>query len=210
VKQRRSLIIIAIILLMLVPGALLGAQEGADPGEEIEDIEDTPTFSYGLGDQMFSIKAGLFIPLFFFGGGSATSTNLSLGGMGALEWGAFLTGRLALGGELAGSFSFSPLGRTLAIIPITAKLSYFFFKYPFEIPLHIGVGINFTTLGDQLYVGLILKPGASFYWNFISSWAIGLNLAYWFVPQWYTKPELISQNRYGNFLEISISALYHF
>lgn len=206
-KHRRSLIFIIIILLTLIPAGLLIAQEGTEPGE---DIEETPAFSYGLGDQMFSIKAGLFIPLFFFGGGAAVPTNLSLGGMGALEWGAFLTGNLAIGGELAGSFSFSPLGRTLAIIPLTAKLSYFFFKYPFEIPLHIGLGINFTTLGDQLYVGLILKPGASFYWNFLSSWAIGLNLAYWFVPQWYTKPELVSQNRYGNFLEISLSALYHF
>jgi hypothetical protein len=210
VKHRRSLLIIVIILLILVPAGLLTAQDGTEPDGDSEDIDDTPTFSYGLGDQMFSIKAGLFIPLFFFGGGGAVSTNLSLGGMGSLEWGAFLTEHLALGGELAGSFSFSPLGRTLAIIPLTAKLSYFFFKYPFEIPLHIGVGVNFTTLDDKLYVGLIIKPGATFYWNFISSWALGLNLAYWFVPQWYTKPELVSQNRYGNFLEISISALYHF
>lgn len=209
-KHRRSLLIIVIILLILVPAGLLTAQDGTEPDGDSEDIDDTPTFSYGLGDQMFSIKAGLFIPLFFFGGGGAVSTNLSLGGMGSLEWGAFLTEHLALGGELAGSFSFSPLGRTLAIIPLTAKLSYFFFKYPFEIPLHIGVGVNFTTLDDKLYVGLIIKPGATFYWNFISSWALGLNLAYWFVPQWYTKPELVSQNRYGNFLEISISALYHF
>lgn len=204
-KRKIFYIIVLILFFSISTGGILFSQEEGE-----EETEEIPQISYGLGDQMFSINAGLFIPLFFFGGGSAVSTNLSLGGVGSLEWNAFVTEHLTLGGELAGSFSFSPLKRTLVIIPVTFKVGYFFFAYPFEIPIYLGTGVNFITLEDSLYVGLILKPGASFYWNINGSWAAGLNVVYWFSPQWYTKEELVSQNRYGNFLEVSLSALYHF
>lgn len=204
---KRIVLYILLIVLLLVP--LSGAaQDDAMPQEEEE--ESGPTSSYSLGDQMFSINAGIFVPLFFFGGETAARTNLSIGGAGSLEWSAFLNSHLSLGGELAGCFSFSPLGRTLAIIPVTVKLSYFFFPYPFEIPIFLGGGVNFVTLEDSVYIGPILKPGMSFYWNINGTWAAGINLVYWFSPQWYTKQELISQSRYGNFLEITLSALYHF
>ncbi len=198
------------ILLFISIFALLFSISGEIFAQEEEETEGIPEVSYALGDQIFAVNAGLFIPLFFFGGGSAVSTNLSLGGVGSLEWNAFVTEHLTLGAELAGSFSFSPLGRVLAIIPITFKIGYFFYAYPFEIPIYLGTGLNFVTLEESLYVGLIVKPGASLYWNINGTWAAGLNVVYWFSPQWYTKDALVPQNRYGNFLEVSLSALYHF
>lgn len=200
-RTKQRIFLLLLVCFLLLPLSITAQEEKEEPG---------PKASYSLGDQMFSLNAGLFVPLFFFGGDTAAKTNLSIGGAGSLEWSAFLNGRLALGGELAGCFSFSPLGRTLAIIPVTVKLSYFFFTYPFEIPIFLGGGINFVTLEDSVYIGPILKPGMSFYWNINGTWAAGINLVYWFSPQWYTKQELISQSRYGNFLEITLSALYHF
>jgi hypothetical protein len=197
-------ILTAAALFLIMTPATVTAQDGTEDGEEL------PAAGYSLGDQIFSLNAGLCIPLFFFGGPQVSPTNMSLGGAGSLHWAAYLNNHLTLGGELSGSFSFSPLGRTVAIIPITVKMSYFFYAYPFEIPIHLGAGVSITTLEELYHVGPILKPGASFYWNINGTWAIGLNLVYWFTPQWYVNPDLREQSRYGNFLETTFSLLYHF
>jgi len=166
---------------------------------------------YSLGDQMFSINLGLLVPLFFHNPeGGITKTNLSLGGAGSLEWDAFLNNNLSLGGELGGGFTISPLKRVLIMIPITVKMSYFIRKYPFEFPLFLSAGICFTKLDDLLYIGPIVKPGFSAYWNITPQWAIGINAAYWWVPEFYLKGNLKEQARFGNFAEFSLSGLYHF
>ncbi|MEW5815289.1 MAG: hypothetical protein AB1798_07860 [Spirochaetota bacterium] len=176
-----------------------------------EDQLALPKPTYGLGDQMFSLNAGLFVPLFFNSSPAGIKpTNLKPGGVGSLEWDAFINDRISLGVEVGGMFALSPLNRTLVMVPITFKFSYFLRSFPFEFPLFLGVGINFTKLQDDLYIGPILKPGASFYWAFNAQWSFGLNLVYWWVPQWYIKDELKAQTRYGNFLAITLSALYHF
>ena len=176
-----------------------------------------PLPMYGLGDQMFSINLGLFIPLFFYNPVAGVlpedrfaPTNLSLGGAGSLEWAAFLSDKISLGAELEGMFSISPLKRVLLMIPLTAKLSYFFRAYPFEIPIFIGAGVNFAKLGDELFVGPILKPGIAGYWDINSEWGIGLRASYWWFPQIYLRDPLKDDTRFGNFMEVTLSALYHF
>ena len=186
-------------------GIPLAAQDSDVPEEGI------PVAVYSLGDQMFSINAGLFIPLFFQAKtGEISSTNLSLGGYGSLAWGAFVGNQFSLGAEFGGAFSMSPLGRVLIHIPITFNLSYFFRLYPFDIPIHLGAGVVFTKLQDELFVGPLLKPGFSFYWNITTEWAIGLRVNYWWVPQIYLQEDLKDHSRFGNFLETSLSGLYHF
>ena len=167
---------------------------------------------YGLGDQMLSVNLGLMEPLFFnWGPDGFSQTNLSVGGIGSLEWGSFLNSRVSLGMELAGTFMFTANGRSLFMVPITAKASYFFRPYPFEIPIFIGAGLNVSRLDDQTKFDPILKPGASFYWSYNPEWSFGLNAVWWWVPQFYRGPEPPSADtRVGNFLELSLSALYHF
>lgn len=184
---------------------------------QTEETEPEALPMYGLGDQMFGINLGLFIPLFFYNPVAGIpdeervmTTNLTLGGVGSLEWGAYLTDRLSLGVELEGMFALSPLERVLIMIPITAKLSYFFRAYPFDFPIYLGAGINFAKLDEELFVGPILKPGFAAYWNINAEWAIGLRASYWWVPQIYLNEALRDDTRLGNFMNVSISALYHF
>lgn len=204
---KKSQVLFAILLIIGGTAGTVYAQDGAGEEENTEQYLST----YGLGDQMFLINGGLMVPLFFHNpeNGTVTDTNLSLGGIGSLEWNAYLTGNLSLGINLAGMFSISPLGRVLGMVPITAKLSYFFHRYPFEVPIFLGLGVNFISFDEYAYIGPIVKPGAAFYWNFHSEWALGVQLAYWWVPEIYVV-ENVSNTRFGNFLEISISGLYHF
>lgn len=165
---------------------------------------------YGLGDQMFVINAGLFVPLFFqTEQGTVSTTNLTLGGTGSLEFDVFLNNNLATGVNLGGSFAFSPNGSTLFLVPVTAKISWIFHYYPFDFPVFFGAGVNFMELDNTLYVGPIAKPGVAGYWNFNSKWSFGLRAVYWWVPEIYFGT-YASQSRFGNFLELSLSALYHF
>ena len=177
--------------------------------EAVEEFEPT----YGPGDQMLSLNLGLFIPLFFAGGSDGIeSANLSLGGTGHLLWSAFLTNELALGGELGGMFAFTPNRNTLFMIPLAARLTYFFRAYPFEFPLSLAAGANFSRFNESFKIDPIVIPGVGFYWNLNTEWAFGFDARYWWVPQIYTGQSEVpsSENRFGNFLGTTLSVLYRF
>jgi hypothetical protein len=198
----------------------LGAQEN-EPPQEPEEPE-VITEVYELGDQMFTINLGAFIPLFFYnpnpaeGADAVDGTNLSLGGTGSLHWQGFLSNEFSVGAEVAGAFSFTPNRNTSFSLPITARASYFLRSFPFEFPIHIGAGINLSRLGESLHFEPIVKPGIGAYWEFSPQWSFGLDISYWWIPQLYTGTESIdtapppSSNRFGNFMVVLLSALYHF
>lgn len=183
-------------------------------GVSAQEESDDAVALYGLGDQTFAIHAGIVTPLFFFdlqGNTTRGLDNLKIGGAGSLEWGSFLTNELSLGVEVGGYFSFTRLGRGLVIVPIAGKLTYFLRAYPFEFPLHIGLGGAFTKLEDDLYFGLIVKPGASAYWNYNTQWSFGLKAEYWMLPELYfgeSPPQ--DHSTIANFLETTLSIFYHF
>ena len=128
------------------------------PALSAQENEPTPLPLYGLGDQMFAINVGLFIPLFFHNPGVGTSpTNLSLGGAGSLEWAAFLNDKVSLGAELQGIFSISPLKRTLLMIPISAKLSYFFQVISFRVSHPFRGRRQFCEIGRRTFCGTHIK-----------------------------------------------------
>ncbi len=193
--------------LLILPAATLTAQQGDEP-------QFVPT--YGLGDQMMTINLGLFIPLFFASEAEGINpTNLSLGGTGNLQWTTHLSNNVAVGGELGGMFAVSP-SRTLFMVPITARVEYYFRNYPWEFPIHLGAGMNISRIPDEATkIDPILKPGVSLYYNTAGDWAFGANLVYWWIPQIYfdndfEDPDLEDENRFGNFLDLSFSALYRF
>ena len=188
---------------LLIPAIPVTAQE---PVDEFE-----PT--YGMGDQMLSLNLGLFIPLFFAGGPDGIEdANLSLGGTGHLLWSAFLTNEIALGGEFGGMFAFTPNRNTLYMIPLAARITYFLRAYPYEFPLSIAAGMNFSRFGESFKIDPIVIPGVGFYWNLNTEWAFGLDARYWWVPQIYTGQSEVdsSENRFGNFLATTLSVLYRF
>ena len=168
--------------------------------------------TYTLGNQVLMINGGFFVPLFFQSlSGGIDNTNLSVGGAGSIQWGAYLNNEMTLGLEGGGMFSFSPNGRTLFMLPVTVRYAYILQFYPWEFPLSLSAGFNFTRLDTQFKILPILKPGVSIYWNYSLDWAFGVNFFYWWSPNIYQGPEPpSSHSRIGNFLEITLSALYHF
>ena len=197
------------VLLLVAPVAV--AQEEPDPVPP--EAEEVFVPIYTLGDQTLAINLGLFAPLFFAGGpNGVASTNLSPGGLGSLAWGSYINNEFKLGVEVGGSFSFSPNGRGLFIVPITASATYIFQAYPYEFPVSAGLGLSFSRLEELVKVDPFVKAGGAFVWNYSTQWAFGLNLSYWLVPQIYLDGSTAGSDatRLGNFLEISLSALYHF
>ena len=197
-KRLCSLVCAIVVLFACTPLFAAG-----DPG-------NTPS-QYALGDQTMSINAGLFIPLFLLPTGTVllagSPPHLSLGGVGSLSWAAYVAPQIRIGAEIGGSFTFSPNMNALLMLPIIAKASYVFSLYPFEIPVTLGAGVNIISYVDQHYFDFLLRPGASCYYIFNSSWSFGLNLNYWIDMQF---SSTAGQSRTGNFLETSLSALYHY
>jgi hypothetical protein len=192
---------LAMLLLCALPAA---AQQ---PSEK----EKEPVVSaYALGDQVLSINLGPFIPLFLLANdGTVSKTNLTLGGTGSIAWSAYVSSAIRIGAEIGGVFAFSrPNLNTLLSLPILARVQYVMTFYPFEVPISLGVGMNIVKYGELKNIDLLIKPGASLMWIYDSKWSFGLNLAWWWDMQFY--PSDPTQSRTGNFLEVSLSALYHY
>lgn len=194
---------------MLLSLAGVYAQDSPDSGDEAEG-DFVPT--YTLGDQILSLNVGMLFPLFYTGGPDGRQdANLTLGGTGHLSWSSFLNNNLAVGGEFGGMFAFTPNRNTLFMIPLAARISYFLRAYPFEFPLTLAAGVNFSRFRDSFKTDPIVIPGAGFYWNYSTEWAFGLDLRYWWVPQIYRGPDPPAEDtRFGNFLGTTLSVLYRF
>ena len=178
-----------------------------------DSAESEPLIAYSKGDQNFILNGGLFMPLFFLSTGGDYSGALEKTGpgiTGSISWLSFLDNRFSLGFEFGGSYSSTLSKRTFLMIPVLGKIGYSFVNYPFEIPLSLGVGIDFVKLDEMYTTTAVFKPEAGFYWNWRSEWAFGANVAYWFVPEIYFSEELRNQSMFGNFLDIRFSVLYHF
>ena len=192
-----------VLLLCIVFG--VAAQEP----ENEEDFEPI----YTLGDQKLSINLGLFVPLFFTGSAEGVqSANLTVGGVGSIAWASYLNSAMSVGAEVAGSFSFTPNTRSLFLLHFAGTYTYTLRSYPFEFPLHMALGMSIARPEESTKIDPIVKPGVSFYWAYNSQWSFGVNTKYWWIPQIYTDRSEVpsSDTRFGNFLEISLSALYHF
>ena len=162
---------------------------------------------------MLTINGGLFVPLFFqsldfqFKG-----ANLLPGGAGSLLWKSYLSNEFALGAEIGGMFAFSAANfpNLLLMLPITVQGTYYVRAFPLEIPIFLGLGLNIVRYLDLTHFDFILKPGFSLYWVYDTSWSFGVNIVYWWVLEPIWDDTFAQKTRLGNFLEISLSALYHF
>jgi hypothetical protein len=196
-----------------LPAAILALVLCALPASAQDQTEPTgkPVASaYGLGDQVLSISLGPFVPLFFLANdGSTSAANLTLGGTGSIAWSAYVTPAIRLGAEVGGVFSFSKPNpsNVLLMLPILARAQYVLTFYPFEVPISLGVGMNIVKYGELATIDLLIKPGASVMYIYDSKWSFGLNAAWWWDMQFSKTP---SESRVGNFLELSLTALYHY
>jgi hypothetical protein len=184
------------------------------PADNPEDGKERSVFAlegHQLGDQTLAINAGLMVPLFFQEfDGTYHGTNLTVGGMGELQWSAYVSPNIRIGLDIGGSFARSPNDRTLFLMPITAKAAWVFSLSRFEFPVSLGAGINIVRYREWSHVDFILKPGVGGYWRYDSNWSFGLNLAWWLDFQAATGDQPDNQARMGNFLMITPGVFYNF
>lgn len=202
-----------LILFLALPALRLAAQDESPPEEQpasppIESGGEQYTASlYARGDKTFVISLGILFPTYFSGKGiSGSQIGLSLGGTGSLAFNYFFGSHFFLGGELSGMFAGTRGGNMLYIIPFGVRVGYQFVIRSFEFPLTLMIGAAPQRYLEKGYFGLILKPGASVFWRFSPDWSFGLNGIWWFLPQWPKN----GYTAYGNFMELTLSARYHF
>ena len=199
-----------LLLLLFFTGYLLAQEEPpSDERPESPPIDsewiDYQTTVYTRGDKTFTITLGLIIPT-YFSGIAEEGHGLSLGGTGCLAFSYFLSPHIYFGGELSGMFAGTRGGNMLYIIPFGLRIGYQFILGRFEFPVSFMIGAAPQKYLEEGYFGLILKPGASAFFRFNPEWSFGLNAIWWFLPQWPKN----GQDAYGNFLEVTLSARYHF
>jgi hypothetical protein len=189
---------ILMIGLIMITATIYGKEESiiALPGHE-------------LGDQTFSITAGLFIPLFFQDfNGEFLDANSTLGAAGNLHWSAYINSFLRLGVEFGGALSFDPNMKIYLMMPMTLKVSYIISVSRFEFPINFAIGANILKYGDdKTNTVLIVKPGASAFWRFDAHFSFGIDLAWWWNVEF---PVGEYDAIMGNFISISPSLFYHF
>jgi hypothetical protein len=223
---RRVLSLLLLCFLSCAVAFTAFAQE-EDQEEEGGDSDEFPIESewtgplpdrYAPGDRMFTVAVGALFPIVFLDeSGSAYDSQIKPGlSLGAIGLNFFLTSGFFVGGEFSLGFSWT-INEILFQLPFGARLGYQFTlnspRLPsllnrFEFPVSIMVGLYSQSYLSKNYFGLFLKPEVAAYFRFNSDWSFGVNVGWWWVPQW---PESGSQhNRYGNFLNTTLSARYLF
>jgi hypothetical protein len=202
--QRISTLAIAAML----GAAALSAQSSEGGSAIASEWEQYSPSLYNKGDQTFSITLGTIKPLFYLDADGEKLDNKSkLGGAGSLSYSYFFTPHFALGGEFGGMFSGTVGGNMLYIMPFGLRATYQYVAGQFEFPFSVMVGGATQSYLGTDYFGLIVKPGAGAYWRATPDWSFGLNTIWWWVPEWTSDR---NTTVFGNFLELTLTARYHF
>jgi hypothetical protein len=207
-KTRAGVLLLMFCLAFsLMPAA---AQEGGD--EEQEPIpSDWSNFMpnlYARGDQTFNISLGLTFPVLFIGAsGEKLPNNISLGGTLSLSYNYFITSGFFVGGELGLMFAGTVGSNMLFIVPFGVRAGYQVVLSRFEFPVSLTIGGAPETYLETNYFGLWMKPEVSVFFRFSPDWSFGINGAWWWLPQWTAEP---SKDANGHFVELTLSARYHF
>ena len=200
-----------LMIFLLLIGFKLFAQEGSSPEDDPDEYPpesewiDIISAPFSLGDKTIVITLGVTFPT-FFSGIENNQHGLSLGGFGSLAYNYFITPKIFIGGELSGMFSGTRGGNMLYIIPFGARIGYQFWYQRFEFPVSLMFGGATQRYLGKSYFGPVLKPGASIFWRYSPEWSFGLNTVWWFIPQMPKNGDNVN----GNFIELTLSARYHF
>lgn len=183
-----------------------------------QDIEAVPIFAFDQrnpGDRALTLGMGTDIALFYQDlNFNTTSANLSLGGFLALDLDFYLNNNWLLGGRVRGSFNATPNGNLLFLVPILFKGTYEFKFWPFSTPVWLGAGVTFVSFKQALEVNPTFQLGSGLYYHMSSQWGFGLNVNYLWILQLYTDSGWhsipTSQSRMAHFLDLGLSAVFHF
>ena len=181
---------IALMLLLLIPGMLSAAEP-----------------YYDSGSQMFSIKAGVTTPFFYYNpandknneeaekppvlsmwpGMGKNQTQRTIGGVASIAYQVFLNPYLALGGELGFQFDFSKSDSVETNVPIFMKLTYMPVQTgKIDVPISIGAGFLYAGYEEysKITFGCEFEIGVRFF--ITESWGVGVNVGMYLFPEIYT------------------------
>jgi hypothetical protein len=219
VRGGRALCAAALFLALAFP---LAAQD--EDEDEQEERNNPPIDSrwdgsflevYAKGDSVFNINLGVIFPM-AFSAGSVSQYDPPFGGTGALSGSYFLNSHVFVGGGVQGMFTPTIGEHMLYIVPMGPHIGYIWTAGRFEFPLSLMAGWSWQMYLDHLYFGVFAKPQVSALFRAFSDWSFGLTAAWWIVPQWGTQKTedtgktVKGRDAVGNFLELTLTAQYHF
>lgn len=166
---------------------------------------------YASGDQIIAISLGLSFPVLFTDSNGRSIMDRqqmgTVGGTGSLAYSRFLGPSLFVGGEIAGSFNNTIQATTIFIWSIGARAGWQFLFGRLEFPLSFAIGIAPQTHNGGSYLGMFMRGGGAAFFRFNPDWSFGVNGDWTWYPQ---RPKDISKTVYGNMLNVTVSARYHF
>ncbi len=220
-----------ICTLFLISSLFVYAQDKYE--EEDDDIQDIQEqhenaneveFIYNRiqkGDQYFRMALGLTSPL-NFGNPFTDDGKLKIGGLFNLGYHYFFNSYFAVGIDAGFGFNVTIGSNVFNYVPIFATITYQPTIGNFEFPLTAGVGMAWETYSNYTYwPALVLKGEAGVHYRITNSWSLGGDISYMFMPQFtklYTDVQnptntdevKSSENWFGHFLGISVTARYYF
>jgi len=196
-----------LLLLLICMPVLLAAQDENSPNNPDWDYYYDDVYS--RGDQTFIISLGAVFPTIFRNNGNTISSKFTppVGLTGSLSYNYYLTKHFFAGIEVDG-MTFRTLGSNmLFIIPVGVRGGYQFNLSRFEFPVNVAFGMVWHRYLNQGYFGIFAKTGGGAFFRATTNWSFGINTNWYWFPQW-TKVK--SENVYGNIIDVTLAARYHF
>lgn len=172
---------------------------------------------YENGSQIFTISAGTNIPLYAQSydksslekieglGPGEKGTNFTVGGYGSIDYEVFLHPYIAIGGELGYQFNFVTSKKVFSQVPILFKVSFVPLQGDIEIPISLGVGMNYMSYDGKSQICLMGELNVGVRYFFTDEWGLGINSGITFTPELYSDR---SKNGMITFVPINLAVSY--
>jgi hypothetical protein len=198
-------------LIVFVSSALSAQEGGAQmepPADEPSLAEGGPVNPFTRGEQLLQLNAGLQIPLFLLPETGYGVDNLKLGGVFSFSYHYFLARGFALGGSISAAFNGTIGDQTVFVLPLGLSAGYWWSRMPFDFCVSSELGAYLMRYNSKGMISPFAKIGGGALWRITSSWSLGLESFFWFIPELHYG-DYADLSQYSGFLETSIAAVYH-
>ncbi len=181
------------------------------------------TAYYDVGSQNFTISIGTNVPLLASSysstdsgdttlvtgigpGSGGNSTNFTMGGYGSIDYEVFLHPLFSVGGELGYQFNFVADGKIFTQVPFMFKATYMPLQGTFELPISLGLGMNYLSYNDNAHLALLatFNVGGRYFFN--ESWGLGLTSGITYSAELYLEEP--KMNGQLTFVPINVTITY--
>jgi hypothetical protein len=198
--KKRIIVIGFIALVSILP---LAAQE----------IHQDPYFGglHKKDSQLITINVGAGVPLFIVPASPTPGdpNPLSIGASLNIGYQYFIVNKFSIGGALTGAYNSTIGGRNLFMAPLSFRAGYWFGKGSIEASIGGDIGLVIMRLSGNGVISPFLKAGGGAYFQVTDAWSLGGQVFWWLIPELHFGTES-AYTRYGNILELSLGAVYHF